>query len=370
MPPLSILIKPSSSACDLNCRYCFYKDEAANRELSFAGMLDDETTEILIKKALGQAGGSCSFLFQGGEPTLRGLDYYRRFLELEKKYAPAGLNIYHSLQTNGLHIDDEWAEFLAKNGFLTGLSLDGPAEIHDRNRCFPDGGGSFNKVMKAAGTLKRHGADFNILAVVTGQNAKKCEKTYNFFKKNGFRYLQFIPCLEPLTAERGSTGYALSDEDYGRFLIRLFDLWYTDLQRGDYISIRYFDNLVTMLRGRAPEACNMAGRCSLQFVVEGDGTVYPCDFYALDGYEIGNIKKDSFTDMASSQAAKRFTEASVCVPDECRTCCWYRLCRNGCRRDRACTDGIYGRNTYCRAYKMFFEAEIQKLMRIAGSVGI
>ncbi len=365
MLPLSVLVKPASSACDLNCRYCFYKDEAAIREKAFYGQLDGETSEILIKKALGFAGGRCSFLFQGGEPTLRGLDYFENFVALEKKYARPDVKVFNSIQTNGILIDDEWAEFLSKNGFLTGLSLDGSADIHNLNREFPDGSGSFNRVMKAAETLKKHGAPFNILSVVTAQSAKKIEKIYNFFRNSGFDYLQFIPCLEPQEVSRGGSPYALLPEEYGRFLIRLFDLWFRDLQNGKYVSIRYFDNLLNVLRGGRPETCGSFGRCCVQFVIEGDGTVYPCDFYALDGRELGNIKTDTFGELLNSENAKRFVEESLNVPDECKKCKWYGLCRNGCRRDRVFENGMYALNYYCRSYKTFFEQKINALANVA-----
>ncbi len=331
------------------------------------GMPDCDTTETLVKKALGHAGGSCSFMFQGGEPTLAGLDYFRNFVALEKKYSRAGLKIYNSIQTNGMLIDDEWAEFLSENGFLTGLSLDGNAELNDMNRVFPDGAGTFNKVIKAAKTLEKHSAPFNVLCVVTAQSARKAEKLYNFFKNSGFRYIQFIPCLEPLSSPRGDAAYALTPEAYGNFLIRIFDLWQADIKTGNAVSIRYFDNLINMLRGGMPEACGMTGRCCIQYVVEGDGTVYPCDFYALDGRELGNIKTDAFGDMAASQNAKRFIEESLNVPDECKKCKWYALCRNGCKRDRLYTDGGYGINYYCRAYRMFFDKRISDLVKIARS---
>ncbi len=366
MPDISILVKPSSSACDLACSYCFYRDVAQNRENAFDGLLDAETAEILVKKALGfAAGGSCSFLFQGGEPTLRGLGWYEAFIGYEKKYALPGTKVFNGIQTNGVRIDDDWARFLSENGFLTGLSLDGNAELHDRNRCFPDGKGSFNRVMKAAAALQKHGAPFNILSVVTGESARRIEKTYRFFRKSGFGYLQFIPCLEPLGAERGASSYALTPPAYGDFLVRLFDLWYADLTKGTYVSIRYFDDLMLMFTGRQPGTCGMTGRCGLQFVVEGNGKVYPCDFYVLDGKELGDVKKDAFSDMIRSENAKTFINESLYVPEDCKTCRWYGLCRNGCKRDRVSANGLFGKNYYCASYRTFFEKRINELMNAA-----
>ena len=260
----------------------------------------------MVSTAMEYAEGACSFLFQGGEPTLAGLDFYRSFLQLEKKYSKPGVAIQNSIQTNGYLIDDAWAAFLHDNRFLTGLSLDGPAQIHDFNRTDRAGKGTFNRTMRAARLLEKHGAPYNILSVVTGQNARSIEKTYRFFVRNGFRYLQFIPCLEPLGEERGQTGYHLSCNEYETFLLRIFDLWLADLKAGRYVSIRHIENWISVLMGQPPESCNMNGRCSIQFVVEGDGSVYPCDFYVLDEWKLGTVNQNSFTEMINSSNARAF----------------------------------------------------------------
>ena len=243
MPPLSVLIKPASSACNMNCSYCFYKDVAANRERGFAGYMTMDTLEKLIASALDYADRDCTFLFQGGEPTLAGLGFYRAVLELERKYAKKDVRVFNAIQTNGYLIDEQWAEFLASNGFLVGLSLDGPADVHNGCRKDLAGKDTFNRVMNAAHLLDRAGAEYNILSVVTVQSAKRAESIYNFFKKHRFKWLQFIPCLEPLNSGRDGDVHSMKPDEYGRFLIRIFDLWYADLLKGQYVSIRHIDNL-------------------------------------------------------------------------------------------------------------------------------
>lgn len=362
MPPVSVLIKPASSACNMDCRYCFYQDVAANRAQGFSGMMTLETAEALVSSAMAYAEDSCSFLFQGGEPTLAGLDFYRAFLALEQKYAKPGVAIQNSIQTNGYLIDDAWAAFLHGNRFLTGLSLDGPAQYHDSNRLDRAGKGTFNRTMRAAHVLEKHGAPYNILSVVTGQNARSIEKIYRFFVRSGFRYLQFIPCLEPLDGERGQAGYHLSCNEYETFLLRIFDLWLADLKAGRYISIRHIENWLTVLMGRPPESCNMNGRCSIQFVVEGDGSVYPCDFYVLDEWKLGTVGQNSFAELLGSERAQAFVRASLNVPRECRDCPYHFICRNGCRRDRAVgADGTISLNYYCEAYRNFFRKRAPQL---------
>lgn len=363
MPPLSVLLKPASSACNLNCAYCFYKDEAKNRDRAFEGMLTAEKAEECVKSAMEYAEKTCSFMFQGGEPTLAGLEFFENFIKLEKKYEKKGVRCYNAIQTNGMLIDDDWARFFKKNNFLVGLSLDGSADIHNANRS-----SSFNKVINAARVLEKHRVKFNILCVVTSKTARSAEKVYNFFKKQKFGYLQFIPCLEPIGTDRTLSDFSPSAQEYAAFLNRIFDLWYADLLNGNYISIRHIDNILSiMLNGRA-ENCAMCGHCSIQFVVEGDGGVYPCDFFVLDSYRLGTLGEQSFEDMVRSETAVEFIKSSFAVPEKCRECAYYSLCRNGCRRDRA---GENGENYYCSAYYDFFSKktpQLQQAARIVNSI--
>lgn len=357
MPPINLLIKPASSACNMQCKYCFYHAIAEARETAFEGMLSDDTMVQLVDSGFAHAEHVCSFAFQGGEPTLAGLAFYRRMTQLQKQRQKPGVRVQNALQTNGYVINEEWAQFLHDEDFLVGLSLDGPAEIHNENRVDSVGKGTFTRVMNAARLFNKHKVQYNILCVVTGKNARSIEKIYRFYRKNGFDHLQFIPCLEPLEGERGAENYHLSVKAYGSFLIRIFDLWYADLQRGDYVSIRHIDNWLSIALGEQPEACNMCGQCSVQFVVEGDGGVYPCDFYVYDEWRLGTLGETPLADMANGDVAKRFIAASLPIPEKCRACRWGALCRNGCRRDRvAPPNGDPAENYYCDAIRAFFDA--------------
>lgn len=362
MPPVNVLIKPASSACNMACRYCFYRDVSAKRENAFEGMLSFETLEKVVIAAFEYAEDVCSFTFQGGEPTLAGLEFFRRLLRMQERCNKKGVFVRNCIQTNGLAIDAEWAQFLHDNRFLVGLSLDGPAEYHNENRCDFEGKGTWSRVMKTVRLFEEYKVDYNILCVVTGKNARSIGKIYEFYRKNNFRWLQFIPCLEPLGAARGQEAYYLPTKEYGAFLIRVFDLWIADLRRGEYRSIRHLDNWLSMCMGEPPEACNMTGRCAVQFVVEGDGGVYPCDFYVLDGWRIGTVGNESFAEMLESETAKAFIEQSIPIPPECEVCRWRQICRNGCRREREpLPNGTIGRNYYCEAYKAFFSAREQEI---------
>ncbi len=366
MPPVSLLIKPASSNCNLRCKYCFYHSIAENRQKESYGMMDIETLETLVKKALEYAEHVCTFAFQGGEPTLVGLDFYRKLIEFEKKYNVKKVQIHNALQTNGVVIDEEWAKFLAENKFLVGLSLDGPKDIHDANRYDPVNKGSFNKIMETVKLFNKHRVEYNILSVITANTARHISKIYNFFKKNDFRYLQFIPCLDPLGEEPGAYDYSLSPDRYAVFLKTLFDQWYADILQGNMISIRYFDNLVGMAMGQRPEACGMSGVCTCQFVVEANGGVYPCDFYVIDEWYLGNLKHDSLEALKKSERGTAFVEISKDIDPQCRECRWLNLCRGGCRRDREPFENNRPiLNRFCSAYKDFFEYAGERIYNLA-----
>lgn len=355
MKHLSVMMKPASSACNMRCRYCFYCDIAQTREQSSYGMMSDDVLEAVVRRTLESAQESCDFVFQGGEPTLAGLEFYQKLIGLEEQYNRRGIRISHALQTNGMLLDEEWAAFLKKNHFLVGLSLDGAKEIHDELRVDARGRGTFQRVCHASQILDRYGVDYNILTVVTRFAAKRAASIYRqYTQKYGWKYMQFLPCLDPYGMERGSTPYSLSPNAYGRFLKDLFDVWYQDLKRGSYVYIRYFENLVGILMGIQPESCGLMGGCHAQLVVESDGGCYPCDFYVTESRCMGSFLENSMEELLSSPSALQFQVESFPPPQECLTCQWKALCRGGCRRDRD-EQGQVGSNYFCQAYQMFFE---------------
>jgi uncharacterized protein len=366
MPPVNLLIKPASSNCNLKCKYCFYHSITENRSVASYGIMSNETAELLIKKALDYAENVCTFAFQGGEPTLAGLDYYKNFVQLVNRYNAKRVNINYAIQTNGIVINDEWADFLAKNNFLVGLSLDGPKNINDMNRVDSKHEGSFLRVMDAVKIFNKFNVQYNILCVVNNLVARHTTKVYNFYKKNSFEFLQFIQCLDPIDEEPGNNPYSLKPDMYSAFLKNLFDLWYKDIVNGKRISVRYFENLVGMLMGYPPEACGMSGRCSCYFVIEADGGVYPCDFYVLDEWYLGNIRDNNLAELLNIDTAKKFVQVSLHVDDKCKACKWFNICRGGCRRSREpFKDGLPVLNYYCKSYYEFFEYAYDRLYKLA-----
>lgn len=363
MPPINLLIKPASGNCNLRCRYCFYKDEMMNRETPIYSKMTEYMLEVLVKKALEYAEDSVTFGFQGGEPTLMGLDFYRTFCRLTEKYNRKHLKIYRAIQTNGILLNEEWAKFFAEEKFLVGLSLDGPRPVHDKYRISADGEGTFKTVMHSARILSEAGADFNILTVLTEDSAGDIERIYKFFISNNFLYQQYIPCIEPLNDKNKE--YSLNTETYGKCLKKLFDLWYEDVIRGVPVYNRYFENLIDIIAGYEPESCDMRGYCSVQYVIEANGDVYPCDFYAMDDYRIGNIADDEFEEIDNNRFLKQFIQTSVNIHDKCKQCQWINLCRGGCRRNRETINNELGLNRFCDATEAFLSYAIDRLVYLA-----
>ncbi len=347
MPPLSIMLKPASGKCNMRCKYCFYHSITDAREIPDFGFLSSDTADEVIKKALAFADGeSVYFAFQGGEPLLAGKSFFKNFIASVNEKNTKNSRVYYALQTNGTLIDEEWTEIFRNNGFLVGLSLDG-----DRNdnlfRLNGDFSPAFNKIDAAAKMLQNANVDFNIIAVVTGNSADNIERIYKYFTSCGYKHLQFIPCLRPFGDKTESKLY-MTENQYAEYLIRLFNRYVKDYADGKYVSIRHFDNMVRLFLGQNSEQCGMNGRCSHQFVIESDGSVYPCDFYCLDEYKLGNIKDGSFKEFATSKIATDFIKESLPVPEKCKSCQFYRVCRGGgCKRQRADRD-------YCQSYKSFF----------------
>lgn len=361
MKSVNVLIKPASGSCNMRCRYCFYSDELNKRQAGARGMMSMETAFNIIHKTLDHANGDCTFAFQGGEPTLRGLDFFRTFVAETRRYAPGRRNIHFAIQTNGLLIDEEWTAFLKENNFLVGLSMDGGSEIHNLNRPDAAGKGTHSRVMRAARLLEKGGVPFNILTVVTSRAARSIESIYNFYKKNGLLYQQYIACLDPIYEQRGENGYSLTPEVYGDFLIRLFELWLRDREKGEFLYIHYFESLAGQLLGHPPVSCGLMGVCSEQSVIEADGSVYPCDFYALDEYCLGNINSDSMEQMDGARLP--FLRSSLGGLEKCRGCRYGFICHGGCRRDRQGPDGL-GTNAYCESYMRFFDYALPKLVQL------
>ena len=390
MRSIGVLIKPASGLCNMHCDYCFYADETSRREVPSYGIMSVSTLKNVIRRTILPCEGPYSIAFQGGEPTLAGLDFFKEAVRLIDQYNHHDVPVQLAIQTNGYQIDEAWASFFHEHGFLVGISVDGTREIHDRYRHGPDKtSGTYDHVIETAKLLSRFHVDYNILTVVTEDVARNARAIYENYKKNGWHFLQFITCLDPLGEKRGKAAYSLTPKSYGQFLCDLFDVWEADVQRGirerenplAYAPyIRTFDNFVAILSGRKPEACEHTGTCRADgstYVVEADGSVYPCDFYVLDEYRAGNFNQDRIDAVEEKMKALSFTERSVPLPEKCKACPYISVCKGGCYRSRLTKEngpeplpGTEGVNYFCEGFQMFFDHSYGRLKKIADFYGI
>lgn len=347
------------------CKYCFYADELENNLLQTKSFMNLETFEILINKIFSEQYSYVSIVFQGGEPTLIGLDFYKNCVSIVNKLNSKNATISYALQTNGLLIDKDFADFFAENNYLIGLSLDGNKKTHDVHRLIKNEKGSFTQVFNAVRILQNAGVDVNILSVVTPTLVKNIKEVYEFYERNNLLFQQYIPCIDSIASNRGSDDWSLTPQVYGIFLIKLFDLWYQSFLRGKPVSIRYFENIIAVLLDRLPESCGMLGQCSKQYVIEADGSVYPCDFYVLPEFKLGNILSNSILELDIQRSTIQFIELSRETNAECQKCKWKKLCRGGCRRDREdFSTNKLEKNYFCESYKAFFEYSFEKFIKI------
>ncbi len=373
MPPLSILIKPASGLCNMRCRYCFYNDETDHREVASYGIMSAETAEFLVRRAFDYADGQVTFAFQGGEPTLAGVDYYRTFTSLVDRYNTKHIPVAYVLQTNGYHVPDELCELLRDRKFLVGVSLDGNSAVHDSSRRDAAGEGTFKRVNESIKKFREYGIDYNILTVVTDAVAKNISQVYNYFRSKNYKYLQFIKYIDGL--DEGGETFAPSPKRYTNFLKTAFGYYYDDFVAGKYTSVREFDNFVMLAMGRPAECCGMNGVCSQTLVIEADGGAYPCDFYVLDEWRLGNIREQSVDELYATETSREFLRRSRKIHEKCRVCPYVRLCRGGCARYReSCVDGTLGEFSYCESYREFFAYAAPKITELArmaaGRIGL
>jgi uncharacterized protein len=307
------------------------------------------------------------FAFQGGEPTLMGLDFFRRVVRLQEQYAPAGTRIQNSLQTNGILLDDRWCEFLRRHNFLVGLSCDGPKDLHDRYRTDRNGRGTFDRVLEALERLRKHGVPFNVLCCVNRSNGDCPARVYRFFRDRGVEFLQFIPIVErrdpvrPDAETPGSrpespvTGRSVKPKQYGRFLIGVFEEWIRhDVGR---IFVRDFDQALAAWSGVGPSLCVHAEECGRAVAIEHNGDLYSCDHFVDPDHKLGNIHEQPIRQLANSARQQEFGRSkSRNLPGCCRQCEVRFACHGACPKDRfaLAPGGEPGLNYLCAGYKMFF----------------
>ncbi len=361
MSDFSLLIKPSAADCNLRCAYCFYLGRRAST--SAHPRMTYETLERVIASYMGSRQTvAYTFSWQGGEPGLMGLPFFEKAVELERRHAPPGAVVCNGFQTNGTLITDELAAFFAEYKFLCGVSLDGPAQVHDHYRKTTAGQPTHALVRKGIDRLRRRGVDVNVLALVNDRTVKQPRQIYGYFKNHGLFHQQYVPCVE--FDDRGQLlPYSVSGAAWGRFLCEIFDQWVAgDVRR---VSIRLFDSLLEYLVTGRRNACTMGTDCRQYFVVEHDGGIYPCDFFVRDEWRLGDIGRGSWKELLASPLYRRFGLRKAAWDDECRSCPWLPLCHGDCPKfRRAGGDGRAG-SVLCEGWKAFYAHALPRLERLA-----
>jgi uncharacterized protein len=365
-PLHSVLIKPSGPDCNLDCTYCFYLEKSALFHQTTVHRMSPVVQEELIRQVMQQSGDNISLAWQGGEPTLMGLDFYKRAIELEKKYGHNQL-VGNGLQTNGLLLDKNWAAFLKEYDWLVGISLDGPEHIHDRYRFDKGRKGTHRRVEESAIMLQQEGVAANAMCCLTSHSVQFPDELYAYFKQLGYPFMQFIPIVETDKNDPTKAAeFSVSAEDYGQFLIRMFDLWKADFVDGmPTTSIRHFESVFHSYVGLEAPECTMMKECGPYVVVEHNGNVYGCDFFVEPKWKLGNIMHDRIINMLNSKTQQTFGSAKAVLPCECRQCGWLRNCYGGCTKDRIKDPEDNRKPRFCNSYKMFFNHADRTLTQLA-----
>lgn len=392
------MCKPSGPRCNMRCRYCFYTEKDALFESDKCEKMSDEVLETYVQKYIeASSGPEVNFAWQGGEPTLMGLDFFRRVVELQEEYG-GQRQISNSFQTNGILIDDEWAQFLSRYDFLVGLSIDGPKDVHNEYRIDRGGEPTFDRVMATMERLQEHNVKYNALASVTPESAARPLDVYNFFKDSGTEFIQFIPIVERVPDEQsrdlglelaeprpGSdddpqevTAWSVSGEAYGNFLCTIFDEWVQN--DVGTIFVQLFDIALAGWMGQEPPLCNFAKTCGNAMVIEHNGDIYSCDHFVYPDHRLGNIMDDKLDEVVTHPKVEELGNFKWDgLPDKCRECDVLFVCHGGCPKNRFARteNGEPGLNYLCDGYRTFFRhidgkmkemAELLKARRPAADV--
>ncbi|KHD24990.1 arylsulfatase [Vibrio caribbeanicus] len=356
--PFHILSKPIGPLCNLDCEYCFYLDKTDYYPQTRKFDMDEATLELHIKSYIESQPVGCSevtFGWQGGEPTLRGLEFFQRVVELQSRYARHGMNIVNTLQTNGVLINDHWAAFLKQNNFLVGISIDGDAELHDHYRKTRSGKGSYRQVIQGLKTLQKHQVETNVLTVIQNHNGDHGKRIYRHLKQLGVRFIQFIPIVEPEKG-KGVSKRSVSPQQFGQFMVDVFEEWRKEDIGKVFVS--HFDNALGMHLGMPSSICVHAPQCGENLVIEHNGDVYSCDHFVFPEFKIGNINQRDYPDLIETPIQQQFsTRKPIGSETHCQRCEQRSLCHGACPAQRIDESGeiaISAKHYLCEGYYQLF----------------
>lgn len=363
--PITYLVKPASSDCNLFCDYCFYRKTAAAYPESAVHRMSLDMLETLVKRVQEGGARTVNYIWQGGEPLLMGLDFFKAAIELQERNRVSDQNIMNSIQTNGFLVDRVWARFFHENYFLVGVSLDGPRTLHNLHRFTRSRESVFDRVLNAIDILAAEDADFSVLCVVNNDSVGYADEMYNFFIENDITSLQFIPCIEAGAGE--IPPFAVKPEDYFKFLYTLFNCWF--FEGYPKINIRFFSNIIQFFLGYPVECCMFRSSCPEYLVIEHNGDVYPCDFFVENNWLLGNIVRNTIEEITGDHLFKEFSNFRSIPRIECEECRWLSFCNRGCIRFRWLGEHNYaGRDYLCKAHRMFLDTTEDRFRLLAWDV--
>ena len=365
--PFSLLVKPASADCNLRCEYCFYLGHSSFYPATRTHRMSDQVLARMIQTYMATPQPTYQFGWQGGEPTLMGLDFFRRVVELQEKHGKAGVTVANGLQTNGTLITDDLARHLARYNFLLGVSLDGPREMHDKYRKGLRGGGSYDDVMPGIEQLSRHGVEFNILTLVSQANVQRPDDVYQFLCDQGFLYHQYIACVEA-DDELESLPFAISGPEWGDFMCAIFDRWRGRDERR--VSIRLFDAILALLVNGDRNLCHLGRNCCQYFVVEHNGDVFPCDFFVEERLRLGNVMADSWSVLQQSAVYADFGRRKSQWHSDCQTCTFAWICGGDCLKHRLCAEAGEPRrlSELCEGWRRFYAHSLPRFREMAAGI--
>jgi uncharacterized protein len=358
----SLLIKPASAVCNLDCSYCFYLDRDADPYKALpARRMSIDTLERLVDTFLFYSYPDSVFAFQGGEPTLAGLDFFEKLVKFQQQYGRNGQSVANAMQTNAILLSKSWCDLFREFNWLLGVSVDGPEAMHDLYRLNKGGQGTWRKVIEAVELLQAENVEFNILCVLSQANVEHPRELYRFFVRElGADNIQYIPLAE-FDGAGNRLPFTITPEQYGRFMCETFDLWWPDRRK---VRIRCFDNLAEALAGQKPGNCTLHETCDSYVVVEYNGDVYPCDFFVEKDWKLGNIELDSWTEIARRSRRFSFAAKKTIAHPECQACEYAGICHGGCPKFRHGPNRSFDDLDYfCGAYKMLFAKTVEPLRK-------
>jgi uncharacterized protein len=363
--PFSLLIKPASADCNLACEYCFYLKKAGLYPEQNVHRMSDEVLERLVRSYMETDQPVYSFGWQGGEPTLMGADFFRKVTDYQQRYGKPGARVANGLQTNATLVDDELAGHLGEYQFLVGVSIDGPAELHDAYRRTRADKPSHHLAMRGVERLRRHNVEVNVLVLVSQANVRHAQEVYRYLKGEGFTYMQFIPCVE-FMPDGSASDFSITGPEWGAFLNGIYDEWYPNDVRT--VSVRHHDALVAFFLDGSRHMCTMGGKCDAYFVVEHNGDIYPCDFFVEPDLKVGNVATDDWATLERRPVRNKFAVRKASWIEACTSCPHLPYCSGDCIKHREHAPDGDG-SWLCAGWRAFYDYAVPSLRELAAEVG-